>query len=65
MLIPALLCDRCRTTVHVRPDVDYEPDLLRDALEHGWHVQHTAKDHTWGRALCPACRKTDDRKDWA
>lgn len=64
MLIPALLCDRCYTFRHVRGDID-ETDLLRDAIQHGWHVQNTAKDHTYGRAMCPLCRQSDDRKDWA
>jgi hypothetical protein len=65
MLIPALLCDRCRSTRHSRADIDYEADLLRDAVRHGWHVQNTVKDHTYGQAVCPHCRQADDRKDWA
>lgn len=65
MLIPALLCDRCRATRHSRADIDDERDLMCDAEQHGWHVQRTVKDHTYGRAVCPLCRQTDDRKDWA
>lgn len=65
MLIPALLCDRCKSTRHVRADIDYEPDLLRDAAQHGWHVQNAVKDHTYGRAVCPHCQFAGYAKDWA
>jgi hypothetical protein len=68
MLIPALLCDRCRDNVLVRTantDSDDERELMRDAERCGWHVQRNVKDYTYGRAVCPLCRQADDRKDWA
>lgn len=64
MLIPALLCNSC-PTAHIRPDIDNPRELMRDAVQHGWHVQNTVTDHTYGRAVCPHCRLAGHGKDWA
>ena len=65
MLIPALRCDRCEVTTHVRDGEGFDDarDLMRDAVQNGWHVQHTVTDHTYGRAVCPSCRAAGYGKD--
>jgi hypothetical protein len=68
VLISALRCDRCEDTTHIPVDDDLLDDpraVMRDAVENDWLVQHTATDHTYGRAVCPLCRMAGYGKDWS
>lgn len=67
MLIVALRCDRCEDTTHIPADETLTDarEVMHDAVKNDWLVQHTATDHTYGRAVCPLCQMAGYGKDWA